>query len=241
MYSGVEEHVTYQIANASMRDYPYPHIYVESVFPDDFYLSIRRNWPESSALVSLANTGRVSPGAYPERFVLPFNLPEAEKFAPGRREFWREFGNWFLGERFLVALLKKFSRSIQKRFGENVHKYSYSVDSLIVRDHTNYNLGPHTDAPHKLLSLLFYCPDDDSRKHLGTSIYLPLDPEFRCPGGPHHPYGKFQRVKTMEYKPNTLFAFFKTDNSFHGVEPIADKDVLRDVLLYDIRVYRSPQ
>ena len=50
----------------------------------------------------------------------------------------------------------------------------------------------------------------------------------------------FQKVYTMEYRPNTLFAFFKTDNSFHGVAPIADADVLRDLLLYDIRVEAAP-
>jgi hypothetical protein len=41
----------------------------------------------------------------------------------------------------------------------------------------------------------------------------------------------------MEYKPNTLFAFVKNDRSFHGVEPINEPDVLRDMLLYDIRVF----
>jgi hypothetical protein len=33
-----------------------------------------------------------------------------------------------------------------------------------------------------------------------------------------------------------MFAFFKTDNSFHGVEPVADPDCRRWLLLYDIYV-----
>jgi hypothetical protein len=33
-----------------------------------------------------------------------------------------------------------------------------------------------------------------------------------------------------------LFAFFKTNNSFHGVDPITDEHVERDLLLYDIQV-----
>ena len=41
----------------------------------------------------------------------------------------------------------------------------------------------------------------------------------------------------MEYKPNTLFAFIKNDRSFHGVDPIGDQNVLRDILLYDVRVF----
>ncbi len=73
-------------------------------------------------------------------------------------------------------------------------------------------------------------------KHLGTSIYVPRDPSFRCRGGPHHPHELFHKVRTMEYKPNSLFAFIKNDRSFHGVEPIGDADVLRDILLYDVRV-----
>ena len=41
----------------------------------------------------------------------------------------------------------------------------------------------------------------------------------------------------MEYLPNSQFAFIKNDRSFHGVEPIGDRDVLRDILLYDVRVF----
>jgi hypothetical protein len=236
MSSAVEQHVIYRIANAPLRDYPYPHLYLESVFPDEFYRSIRRYWPDAASLVSLADTGRVSPGSYPDRFILPFVPEELEKLPQDKRDFWRDFGSWFLGERFMRVLLQKFGLDVRRRFAKAIGRHSFAVDSLIVRDRVNYKLGPHTDTPSKLLSLLFYCPDDDSTKHLGTSIYEPMDHAFRCPGGPHYPHDRFIRVATMDYRPNSLFAFFKTDNSFHGVEPITDGGVLRDLLLYDIRV-----
>ena len=41
--------------------------------------------------------------------------------------------------------------------------------------------------------------------------------------------------------PNTLFAFVKTSNSFHGVEPIQGEDIRRDVMRYDIRLKTLPQ
>jgi hypothetical protein len=44
----------------------------------------------------------------------------------------------------------------------------------------------------------------------------------------------------MPFAPNSLFAFFKTDNSFHGVEPVLDADTRRWLLLYDIYV-RNPK
>ena len=105
-----------------------------------------------------------------------------------------------------------------------------------MRDRTTYSLGPHTDTPEKVLSFLFYLPPDASMAHLGTSIYVPKDPQFICRGGPHHDFAHFRRMLTMEYLPNTLFAFMKTPNAFHGVEPITEAEVRRDLLLYDIRI-----
>lgn len=236
MYSGAEEHVIYQITNTPIREYPYPHIYVDEIFPPDFYSALRHNWPEASHLVSLQKTGRVPEGAYPERFVMPLREAEVHKLPEEHRRFWTGFADWVLKGQFLYALIDKFAPFIHKRFGTDMGKVEFSPEVLVVRDHTNYKIGPHTDAPHRLLSLLFYCPDDDRMKHLGTSIYAPIDPEFRCEGGPHYPHHMFKKITTLDYKPNTLFAFFKTDHSFHGVEPILDTDVLRDLILYDIRV-----
>jgi hypothetical protein len=236
MSSTVEEFLIYQINNAPVREYPYPHIYVENVFPADFYAQLRANWPDPAELTSLADTGRVSKGSYRERFVLPFTPDGIDKLPDDRREFWSNFGSWFMAERFRDSIIAKFESYAQRRFDE-YRKYCYfEVDSLLVCDKTQFSIGPHSDAPHRLLSLLFYCPDDASMSHLGTSIYVPCNPEFRCKGGTHHPFKNFNRVTTMAYKPNSLFAFFKTDNSFHGVEPITDENVQRDLLLYDIRV-----
>ena len=82
---------------------------------------------------------------------------------------------------------------------------------------------------------MFYLPTDATRPHLGTSIYAPRDPAFRCRGGPHHAFDRFDRTDTIPYLPNTLFAFFKSDHSFHGVEPVSDGDTCRHLLLYDIK------
>jgi hypothetical protein len=45
----------------------------------------------------------------------------------------------------------------------------------------------------------------------------------------------------MPFKPNTLFAFVKTDNSFHGVEPVMDPDTKRWLLLYDVYLKQPGQ
>jgi hypothetical protein len=237
MYPGVQEHVIERIAAAPLRTYPYPHLYTESIFPSDYYAALRRNWPDASRLVSIESTGRVTGGRYHERFVMPLSAKTIGALPEEAKAFWNDFAQWMLlSERFFASLMDKFEPYLRERFGTGMEQVSFANELLVVRDHTNYKLGPHTDSPRKVLSLLFYCPDDDAYSHLGTSIYTPIDPAFRCAGGPHHPHDRFRRYATMEYKPNTLFAFLKTDRSFHGVEPIPDADVLRDLILYDIHV-----
>jgi len=237
MYHAAQEHVIYTIANAPLRTYPFPHLYVDSIFPPDYYAELRRNWPSASQLVTLGSTGRVPKHAYPERFFMPLSKEAVSKLPEESQAFWTEFATWMLvSDRVLGAVIDKFEPYVRARFGAALEELEFGHEVLVVRDHTNYKLGPHTDAPHRVLSLLFYCPDDLAYSHLGTSMYTPIDPAFRCAGGPHYPHDRFRRVATMEYKPNTLFAFLKTDRSFHGVEPIQDADVLRDLILYDIRI-----
>src|SRR5205809_1120171 len=112
----------------------------------------------------------------------------------------------------------------------------FGDEALLVNDHTDYSLGPHTDTPSKVVSVLFYLPGDDRLEKHGTSLYVPRKPGFTCQGGPHYLFDGFERVATMPFLPNTMFAFVKTDHSFHGVEPIADAAISRYLLLYDLRV-----
>jgi hypothetical protein len=241
LHTDAEEHAIYQIANAPLRLYPFPHIYVESVFPAAFYSALRANWPQSSQLVSLETTGRVSKGAFRERFIMPLREPELSALPGDTREFWTGMAQWMLGStRLRSAVLDKFGPQVHGRFGEAYDEVDFTHEALVVRDHTQYKLGAHTDSPYRVVSLLFYCPDDESLSHLGTSLYKPIDPAFSCVGGPHYRHSLFHKVATMEYKPNALFAFVKTNTSFHGVEPIRDADVLRDLILYDIQLEALP-
>ena len=237
MHERVLEHVMRAIDRAPMRTFPFPHVYIDSIFPADYYADLRRNWPSASRFVTLESTGRVPAGAYPERFIMPLTPEKVDALPPEGRAFWSGFAQGMLeSDRFLLAAMDKFEPYVRQRFGDALETMNFSHEVLVVRDHSNYKLGPHTDAPRKVLSLLFYCPEDDTLRHLGTSMYTPVDPAFRCEGGPHHPFELFEKVATMDYKPNALFAFVKTDHSFHGVDPIRDADVLRDLILYDIRV-----
>ena len=239
MFSSAEMQLIYRVANAPIHMYPYPHILVHDVFPEDYYRALRQHLPPAGAYKSLKAMGRVGSGYPDTRVVLPLTPEDVAALAEPYRSFWNETAKWLLGGSFGHVVLQKFSPLLAQRFGD-ASAMQYRHEALVIQDRTDYVLGPHTDSPSKVLSFLFYLPPDDSMPHLGTSMYLPKSASFACPGGPHHGFDAFNRLLTMPYVPNTLFAFMKTDNAFHGVEPIAERNVERALMLYDIRVDNAP-
>lgn len=237
MYSDAELQLAYKMGNVPFNMFPFPHFYIPEVFPADFYRELQHNLPDPQAMHPIEEVRPVK--GYRERFVLGFESEQLATLPEPKRRFWGDFRGWLCGGGFSSLLLQKFRPLIEQRFsGQSVQ---FSDEMLLVQDVTNYELGPHTDSPRKVVTMLFYLPPDDSQRHLGTSIYLPNDGRFRCPGGPHHDRGKFSRLHTNPFLPNSLFAFFKTDNSFHGVEPIADPGTRRWLLLYDIYMQQAEQ
>jgi hypothetical protein len=230
MSSDVELHAAYKVANAPLNMFPYPHFYVEDIFPKDFYATLQTMLPTHSDMRPIAEVRPVK--GYKERFVLDLGSGELSALPETKQRFWNDVRKWLIAGRFSSAVAGKFGQQLNERFGSQPAEF-YD-EALLVQDITNYALGPHSDAPRKVITLLFYLPKDESQKHLGTSLYVPKDPNFSCPGGPHYPHDRFDRVWTMPFLPNALFAFAKTDRSFHGVEPIADEDCRRWLLLYDV-------
>ena len=234
MSSDAELQLIYKVANAPVNNWPFPHFYVSDIFPADYYERLQAMLPTGpDAMKALPDVRPVSKDAYRERLVIGLS-PEALQLLPeGQREFWSGMRSTLQGGAFARTMVEKFNLAISERFaGQRVRFYD---ETLLVQDTTNYALGPHSDSPRKVITLLFYLPRDDSQRHLGTSIYLPKDRKFRCMGGPHYPREAFDRVATMPFMPNSLFVFLKTNTSFHGVEPVTEADTRRWLLLYDIQ------
>lgn len=230
MSSSAELQLAYKVGNAPINLFPYPHLFVQDVFPKDFYDALQANLPDPAAMLPIEQVRPVK--RYKDRFVLEFEGQQLAALPEAKRAFWTNMHSWLVGGRFGELVANKFRPFIDQRFGKvNVELYD---EALLVEDVTNYRLEPHSDAKHKVITLLFYLPKDESQRHLGTSLYVPKDPTFRCPGGPYHRPDQFERVWTMPFLPNSLFVFFKSDVSFHGVEPVRDADCKRWLLLYDI-------
>ena len=215
--------LVYKVMNSELRKWPYPHIVVEDWLPLDLWLDLASTWPEEK-MAPIAEVRNLT--SYKNR--------RCSRDQVDLGDHWDALTQAVMSAYFAEAMMDKFT--IPASAMPHVHS-----DTLLIEDGPGYAIGPHTDSPAKILSMLAYFQDWENRKPrndtLGTSIYW--TPTGRtCVGGPHHnrddPAWDFQEVYRVPYEPNTMVCFLKTDNSFHGVEPVPE-GANRRVFLWNLR------
>ena len=188
MSSSDELHVVYKIANTPISRFPYPHFYIPEIFPADFYAQMQATLPDPGVMRPIEEVRPVR--GYKERFVMGMEDDSIGKLPEEKQAFWRDLRAWLTGGEFAGFVLSKFSPYFEERFKDRPD-VRFHDEFMLVQDTTRYSLGPHSDSPRKVVTFLFYLPKDVSQRHLGTSIYMPKDPRFRCLGGPHYDRANF--------------------------------------------------
>jgi hypothetical protein len=229
------EHFIKRLKTAEVTPDPYPHFCLDQVFPEDFYESLLRHLPGSSAYQNLFEITTLKLDHF--RFRDQRDLADGwtASLPDELRHFWDEFNAWFLGPELAQSVLDSFAGPMRARFGERAHWPPVSVETQLIRHQAGFFLGPHTDLSTKLVVLLIYLAPDDKHQHVGTSVYHPKDSSFTCPNSTHYAFDDFVRVKTAPYRRNSLLAFERSDRSFHGVEPLSEQDFVacnRDLIQY---------
>jgi len=229
-------HLVARLRTAEVVPEPYPHYYLERVFPEDYYRALLGHLPGSAVYQNLFEVTDYKLAHFRHRDQRDLNEGWTEALPGETKEFWDGFNEWFLGPDLARAVLASFAVSLRARFGEEESWPAASVESQLIRHRAGYFLGPHSDLYTKLVVLLIYLAPDESAAHLGTSLYRAKSPGFTSHDSTHYPFEDFVRVKTAPYRPNSLLAFLRSDVSFHGVEPLSERDVAatrgRDLIQY---------
>jgi len=191
------------VKNAKLQTEPYPYMYLEGFFHHDIYQDILKDLKTIDFVEIEKSRGTKG---YPLRYT--GNPP-------------KYISDFLMNGAFKQALLSKFG----------IPDGDYIEDILLVRDLPGYSIPPHTDSLRKVITVLIYLPENKSMEQEGTSIFTPKKDGFTCQMGQHHKFEDFDKVRTMPFRPNSMFAFARTNNSFHGVEPSRH---VRNVLLYNI-------
>jgi len=220
-----------KIAAAQVNLDPSPHFIIDSVFDEDMYRAFLKNWPKYEMFKKLSETGRISYDT--ERFAVLFNKEHFANLPDEIRLFWASIWLHVINH---ADVQQAFVNRFQAFSGKSwLGEKEYFGDGLLISDRTTYRINPHTDMPHREVTVLYYMPEDKSQIKYGTSFYRPKDPKFECPKGLHHDRALFDEVTRLEFLPNRMMAFIRTNTSFHGVEPIEDEGVDRHLLIYNLR------
>ena len=228
--SSVEADVIHRIDVAPMGETPFPHLSIDDIFPPAFYTEMRRQIPQRGFYKPISETERVIGNEYEERLIL--HLAQLDDLPTAQKEFWSKLASWLNGSELASAFAKKFAAVIEQNAGKDARQLQYGVESMLVKDLDGYKIGPHTDVRRRAVSAMFYLPSDQSYESFGTALYTPMESNLRSDGREHFKFGGFRKVTTMPCRANSMFAFARSDTSFHGVEPIQRPDAERDVLLY---------
>ena len=227
--AAVKAHVIERFKSQPAAEQPYPHLYVEDVFPSDYYQLMQSMKPADEELICIDDTGRAK--GFRERFVVHLgdDLERIENLE--KRRFWQAHYAWFNAQDFMIEMIRPYQQAIVRA---GIAQLNVKSEAMFMRDRCGYSIGPHTDSPARLLSVMFYLPEDSAHEHVGTGVYIPREQAFTCDGSGHHEFAQFEQVFRAPFKPNSAFGFLKTNNSFHAV-PRMEEDYRRDTMVYIVK------
>jgi hypothetical protein len=226
----------YSIKNTAVRRWPFEHFFGADCLPPSLVSGMHSHWPERQSLVSLADTKRAS-SKYKDRLVVSLGdlRQRLGALSPGG-VFWEAFGDAVQDDDFMMSVADWLWPSISsiRALPKKIELFS---DCVLTEDFEGYNLGPHTDAPHRLVTLLWFLPQSTLQAAAGTSLYVPNPgtPALEAPSASHYCRSNFQRVFTAPFSPGACLGFVISPNSFHGVEPQQGLAGSRRQIQYSIR------
>ncbi len=223
-------------------DYPFSHKIVSNIFPKIFYEKLINNLPSIDEYTPIVKTGRVSANYPAERYIFEINKDNVSKLDIDKQKVFNQIIELFTHPQFFNVISGEFKETINKRIAEfndeekkkfGSNNFNFTMGTSLVKDITKYKLGVHTDTPSKFLTFLFYIPENDNNRDLGTALYAPKDRDFHLKNevADHYAIEDFNLVKKVEFLPNTLFIFPRTNYSYHGVQKINNEGVERNLLL----------
>lgn len=228
------EHMLNVVNNATLSTNPFAHLNVDGIFPDNVYQSILKNFPKKTAPY-----WKPLSEIYSNRLVIDLDKHEPHNQINQMSDdykcelaYWIQFRKDLLHPDLMMCFLEKYKDFLPKKFWKNAHPTArLSLDS------TPYSIGAHRDRDDKLVSVMLYTPPktyvDEIADNYGTALLTPKDPNMKV-GMKHYNLKLFNKVGVAKFRPNAMFSWAVTHDSFHGVYPL-QHTALRPTISYFIR------
>jgi hypothetical protein len=208
MDGGLLDHVISAVEGAPLQVEPFCHSYVQDVFPEDVYEELLSSLPAPRHFEPLYHKDALKPDGGTTRSTFTLDAAHIADLPARQRSVLERVAAVVGAEALRDALLLRYGDVLRERFGDDWRSVALEGTVKLQRDTPGYRIGVHPDTADKVVLLQLYLARDDANRAMGTSIYQRVGP------------GAFDKVKTLAFGRNTGFSFARTEESWHGVEPI---------------------
>ena len=224
-----------------MALYPTPHLVIDDAFDEASMSNMVRHWPEEDSFTTYSdghNRRLGDPGRFGFYILGHTARKRAQALDNVRRAFWKGFAGGPVKD-MITSLYRRFYPGLKARFGDALPQLKLETFAVLVNSYQHLDVGVHTDQPAFLFSSIIYV-DDRPGEDAGTSLYEPLDRDYRHPGLAFLDREKFRKMKTVPFRSGTVLSLLCTGDSFHGVEktPISLNNLRRTI---NIHVSLAPE
>ena len=112
---------------------PYPHYYIENVFPDGYYQTLLNYLPGSSVYQNLFEVSNLKLDNFRHRDQRDLNEGWTDTLPNELRTFWNDFSRWFLGSQLARTVLDSFAEALRPRIGEKQSWPDVSIEAQLIR------------------------------------------------------------------------------------------------------------
>ena len=236
----------FSLDNLRFDYHPYPIGIAAPVMDEASYREFVTAFPPMELFVGYGETG--APG-------LKFTLSEKENprnynSFVSSHPLWREFHRWLKSDDFIFHVLAALrDRHVDLGYDKYRERQSYLRRTLreLRGGRLNFStpglttrfefsalpadggfLPPHTDAPSKIVTLVFAMSSEDENwdPAWGGALDVNEPREDRWAFNYHNSladYADMEVVRSFPYRPNQCVVFVKTYNSWHSIKPMTGK------------------
>ncbi|MCP5539376.1 MAG: hypothetical protein H7A52_04445 [Akkermansiaceae bacterium] len=215
------------IGAAPVEADPFFHLTFQNVFPADVYAALHEHLPADDAYEELRHRDALRPDGSSARLHLILTPQSLAKLPDPIRAFWTPLHAALASPEVKTALFARHYPALFRRFGKKLKTLEVEPRISLIRDLAGYRIGIHQDIREKVITTQFYLPQDDSRAHIGTVFYRKNELATEEPKTDD----PFELAKRIPFLPNSGYSFTVGKESWHGVDPLEEKDAPRESVM----------
>jgi hypothetical protein len=130
-----------RVASSALEATPFAHVYLEDLFPAEYYRRLLDHLPETRRHRELRHREAMQGDGHSARRKF-YLFPEHITWLPaGQRAFWRELSRVLRSRALQEVFKSKFRAALEQRFGRGIDRLSFYPVPMLIRDLRGYRIG----------------------------------------------------------------------------------------------------